>query len=271
MVVFGSTSVDESMVTGESVPITKTVGSIVFGGTVNQHGLIHVKVSKLASESTVSNIIRLVEEAQASKPDIQRTGDRIASYFVPVIVGLSVVVFIIWIALASANKVDTDLSPLPFALQFFLAVLIISCPCAIGLAVPTAVMVATGVGAEHGILIKGGVVLELCHKANTIVFDKTGTLTYGKPTVSQHTLFSNKYDDRAFLFHVGSAEMGSEHVLGKAIVQYAQQQGEQLQEPTDFKTTPGKGLSCVISSNFVAIGNRDWMSEHGNMQRMVEI
>lgn len=253
------------MITGESFPVTKGVKSSVCGGTINQQGVLYVQVTRMASESTVSNITRLVEEAQASKPPVQRLADVIAAYFVPAIVVLSIVVFIIWVSLAATNVVNPDLAPVPFALRFFLAVLVISCPCAVALAVPPAMMIGSGVAAKYGILFKGGEVLERCHKVTTVVFDKTGTLTVGKPTVVSFYTFGDKHDKKELLRFAGSAELGSEHILGRAIVNFAK--GEQcgdLSMPQDFESTPGKGLSCSTLGSTVLLGNKLWMTENGS-------
>jgi Cu+-exporting ATPase len=262
IIVQGYSSVNEAMITGESLPVNKGVNSSVYGGTINQQGVIHVRATKCVGESTVSNIVQLVQEAQSSKAPIQRIGDVISSYFVPIIVALSVAVFIIWISLAASDSVETNRAAFPFALQFFIAVLVISCPCAVGLAVPTAIMVGTGVGAKLGVLFKGGSVIEICHKVNVIVFDKTGTLTYGQPLVTKYEVFEHKYKEQ-FLAIVGSAELGSEHVIGKAIVKYAQEK-HTLKEPSKFVATPGKGFTCVVRSKSVIVGNKQWLKENGN-------
>ena len=261
IVVYGSSNINESMVTGESMPVIKTAGSLVYGGTVNQQGTIHIQVTRTVAENTVSSIARLVENAQSAKAPIQRIADVISTYFVPIVIVLSVSIFIIWISLAVSGSVTASVSPLPFALQFFIATLVISCPCAIGLAAPTAIMVGSGVGAKLGILFKGGPVIEICHKINTIVFDKTGTLTYGTPKVVKHVVFLSKFEDN-FLELVGSAELGSEHVLGKAIVKYAQATCK-LAEPCGYEAEPGKGLRCKVSKNKMIVGNKLWLKENG--------
>jgi Cu+-exporting ATPase len=269
IIVFGITTIDESMVTGESTPVLKTIRSSVYGGTVNQQGTIHVQVTRTVAESTVSAITKLVEDAQASKAPIQRIADVISSYFVQTIIALAVAAFIIWMSVASTGSVTTDLAPLPFALQFFIAVLIISCPCAIGLAVPTAIMVGTGVGAKLGILLKGGSVVEACHKVTTIIFDKTGTLTQGTLVVVRHKVFEDKYAD-TFLLLAGSAETGSEHVIGKAIVKYTEEEGKcKLKQPRNFEAVPGKGLQCKVSKKTIIIGNKQWLHENGTVSKFL--
>ncbi len=265
VVVFGSTTVDESMVTGESMPVSKVIGSSVYGGTVNQSGTIHMRTTSTAAGGTLATINRLVEEAQGSKPNIQRIADRIAAYFIPIILLLSLTVFVLWCILAATDAVDTGgLFVVPFGLQFGITVLVVSCPCAIGLAAPTAIMVGTGLAAKHGILFKGGPVLETCRKVSTVVFDKTGTLTHGKPVVTSFCMLSETpLDPHDFWYLVGSAELGSEHVLGKAVAAHARQETPRdLDEPTDFTAVPGKGLYCGVGDRAVVIGNRIWMQEH---------
>lgn len=262
VVVFGSSAVDESTVTGESIPVSKSVGDTVYGSTINQHGLIHVRVTKIASESTLASISRLVEQAQNSKAEIQRTADRIASYFVPAIVVVAILVFTVWISISATGSVDTkDTRPLPFSLRFALAVLVVSCPCAFGLAVPTAIMVGTSVGAKLGVLFKSGPILETCHNINTVIFDKTGTLTVGRPTVTSCEVFTENLSRREFLSIVGSAELGSEHVLGKAIATYAREERCELLNPSSYQAAPGKGLVCVVGKRSICIGTRQWLFE----------
>ena len=269
VVAFGTTSVDESMVTGEAMPVTKRSGDAVYGGTINQHGSVHVRATKAASESTLASIARLVEEAQLTKPAAQRVADLVAALFVPSILLLTLLVFSGWLLLAATDAVDTSEHPVPFALRFALAVLVISCPCAIGLAVPTAVMAGTSVAAKHGILFKGGAILETCHRARAVVFDKTGTLTRGRPSVTDlHILVDGGEDPsrREVLHLIGSAERASEHVLGRIIYEYCRNElggGHALDEAGDFLAVPGKGLSCTVAGRAVAIGNRLWMQEQG--------
>jgi len=214
-------------------------------------------------ENTLSNFGKLVEEAQASKAPMQRIADEISAYFVPVVIIISIVVFFIWYALAATERIHTSMEPLPFALQFGLSLLVISCPCAFGLAVPTAIMVGTSVGARLGILFKSGPILEMCHQVNTVVFDKTGTLTHGKLKVTEYQI-SDKYSEHQFFYYVGSAELGSEHILGTALSTYAQEYRLcALVQPNHFQATPGKGLECAVDGKDVLIGNLGWLQDHG--------
>jgi len=271
IIAFGSTSVDESMITGEAMPVAKVLGDTVYGGTINQYGGVHVRATKTASESTLASIASLVEQAQLTKPAVQRVADLIAALFVPSVLLLTLLVFSGWLVLAMTKIVDVSGHAVPFALRFALAVLIISCPCAIGLAVPTAIMAGTSIAAKHGILFKSGAALETCHQASGIVFDKTGTLTQGHPSVTNlHILAGDS--DAAFSRHqvlhlIASAERMSEHVLGRVIFEYCQTEiggeGHLFEEASNFVAAPGKGLSCTISGLVIAIGNRLWIKEHG--------
>jgi Cu+-exporting ATPase len=262
IVVFGSTSIDESMLSGESLPVSKQVNDPVYGSTINQNGTIYVRVTKIASENTLSAIDKLIHESQTSKVPIQRVADTVSAYFVPIIMIISILAFILWLSLVYGKVLKTDVHPVTFALQFALAILVISCPCAISLAAPTAVMVGIGVGAKFGVLFKSGAVIETCHKVNSIIFDKTGTLTNGKPVVTDCIIIDNKFDMKTLLGFIGSAELGSEHVLGKAIVEHAQNQGVNIEQPINFTAEPGKGLTCSVQNNDVLAGNSIWMQEN---------
>jgi len=356
VVVGGASFVDEASLTGESVPAAKRDGDVVYGGTSNASGVLYVRVTRAASENMLASIAALVKAAQSSKPQAQQFADRLAARFVPTILILSTVVFFIWLGVALGNAVElpSNMSSLTFALQFALATLVVSCPCAIGLAVPTAIMVATGVGAKFGILFKGGIELERTHKLQVIVFDKTGTLTRGQPNVTRSMLlprrshanasgagawsavfgvpvpasaanavtchldeckdsiaadakfgtngltpalspsddsFDDIYgDDKAhvvvrsaaplpppptraatseeatFWRLVGSAETGSEHPLGAAIVAHAREQllrsapGVSLEMPADFVSVVGSGVRCRIGEHVVAVGKRSFVT-----------
>ncbi len=265
IIIQGSTSVDESMLTGESMPVFKEEGDEVIGGTINNEGLIKVKATKVGNETALAQIIKLVQEAQSSKAPIQAFADRVSQYFVPAVVLISVLDFIFWFSLTSLG-VFTDLPPGtgPFLFSFLLAVavLVIACPCALGLATPTAVMVGTGVAASNGILIKGGEPLERAHQVNAVIFDKTGTLTHGKPKVTDVVLSKKEVTEEELLYFAASAEYGSEHPLGKAIVEKAKEQGISLKEPRDFEAVKGLGIKANIDGKTVLVGNRRFMTSN---------
>ena len=242
----GTSALDESMVTGESLPVEKNVGDTVIGATINKTGSFEFEATKIGAETTLSQIIRLIEEAQGSKAPIQAFADRISSWFVPVVIGLALLTLIVWLLLGAA---------IPFALMAFTAVIVIACPCALGLATPTAIMVGTGKGAEHGILIKGGEPLEAAEKIKAIVFDKTGTLTNGKPEVTDIISFSNT-DEDDILQISASLEKSSEHPLAEAIYSYADEEGVKLDEVFDFKAIPGHGVEGKINGKKYYFGNR---------------
>ncbi len=214
----------------------------------------------------------MVEQAQTLKPPIQRIADVISSYFTPVVLVLAVAVFAAWCAAGGSGSVDTDgLHFVPFALQFSITVLVVSCPCAIGLASPTAIMVGTGVAARKGILFKGGPAVEACHKVNVLIFDKTGTLTVGKPTVTDCEFLDDSVDAETFWHVVGSAESASEHALARAIVEHAKQRpGPPLVEPEDFEAVPGQGMSCSVGGWRVLVGNRKFVTEQVSIPEEAE-
>lgn len=249
IVVKGRTSVDESMITGESIPIEKGVDAVVIGSTINKNGSIVLKATKVGKDTALASIIKVVEEAQGSKAPIQRLADVISGYFVPIVVGIAILTFIVWIAFVQPGQIEP-------ALVAAIAVLVIACPCALGLATPTSIMVGTGRAAESGILFKGGEHLERTHKVDTIVFDKTGTITKGKPEV---TNFSG---DKETLQLLASAEKGSEHPLAEAIVAYATEKDIDLIEVDDFTAIPGHGIEARISGNHILVGNRKLMQDH---------
>lgn len=247
----GSSSVDESMITGESIPIEKNVKNRVIGGTINKTGSFEFLADRIGAETTLSQIIRLVEEAQGSKAPIQAIADRISAYFVPVVIGLALVTFVVWYFVLGAA--------LSFALMAFTSVIVIACPCALGLATPTAIMVGTGKGAEHGILIKGGEPLESAGKINTIIFDKTGTLTNGKPVVTDIISFLGTSDEEVIQW-AASLEKQSEHPLAEAIYQYAQEEDINLLEVKNFEAIPGQGVQGKIDKKLFYFGNRKLMT-----------
>lgn len=243
----GSSALDESMVTGESLPIEKNIGDGVIGATINKNGSFEFKATKVGSETTLAQIIRLIEEAQGSKAPIQAFADRISAYFVPIVLILAILTFVIWYLILGQS--------LSFTLMAFTAVIVIACPCALGLATPTAIMVGTGKGAEYGILIKGGEPLEAAEKIKAIVFDKTGTLTNGKPEVTDILSFSSA-DEDDILQISASLEKSSEHPLAEAIINYADEEGVDLDEVNDFKAIPGHGVEGEINGKKYFFGNR---------------
>ncbi|HII99988.1 MAG TPA: copper-translocating P-type ATPase [Candidatus Methanomethylophilaceae archaeon] len=238
VIVDGRTSVDESMVTGESIPSFKEVGDEVIGGTINVNGTITVRVTRLGKETVLSQIVQMVEDAQASKAPIQRIADRVSAYFVPIVVLAALAAFVFWFAVGF-DIYGSELGRLPMALMVFISVLVISCPCALGLATPTAIMVGTGKGAEYGILIRDGAALEKAGNINVIAFDKTGTLTVGEPFVTDVI----PYGDEDILRIAASGEKGSEHPVAEAVIRkYREERGEEPLDPEDFQADPGRGL-----------------------------
>ncbi|MGH7403139.1 MAG: copper-translocating P-type ATPase, partial [Candidatus Rokuibacteriota bacterium] len=253
----GASAVDESMLTGESLPVEKRPGAAVFGATMNKTGTFQFEATKVGKDTVLAQIIQLVEAAQGSKPPLQRMADRIASVFVPVVIGIAVASSGAWMLWGPA---PAGL----FALSSFMAVLLIACPCAIGLAAPTAVMVGIGKGAEHGILFRGAEALELASKLSTVVLDKTGTLTRGEPVVTD-LLPRNGAPPEEILRLTASAERGSEHPLGAAIVRHAEEQGLLLSTPTEFEAIPGHGVRATVDGRALLLGNGKLMRERGLM------
>lgn len=252
----GFSAVDESMITGESIPVEKGEGDEVIGGTVNKTGSFTFKATKVGKDTALAQIIRLVQEAQGSKAPVQRLADKVASIFVPVVILIAVITFFVWILFGPEHAFN-------FALLNFVSVLIIACPCALGLATPTAIMVGTGKGAENGVLIKGGESLEIAHRLDTVVFDKTGTLTKGNPEVTDIVATSPfKVDD--ILRLAASAEKGSEHPLGEAIVAKAMEKGISLSKPKEFNAIPGQGIEVKVDGGEVLLGN-DKLMLHENV------
>jgi Cu+-exporting ATPase len=263
VIVAGSSSVDESMITGESLPVEKTLGDSVIGATINKMGAFKFEARKVGKETALAQIIRLVEDAQGSKAPIQRLADQIAAVFVPIVVALALATFAVWFLIGGS-----------FANAFvnFVAVLIIACPCALGLATPTAIMVGTGKGAENGVLIRSGGALETAHKVTAIMLDKTGTLTQGAPAVMDVVARSKFQVQRSnlepatlnperFLQLVASAEKNSEHPLGQAIVKHAQDAGLTLNEPTEFGAVSGHGVRARVDGYDILVGNTKLMSD----------
>ena len=254
VVVEGQSSVDESMLTGESIPVEKNIGDKVFGASINKNGVIQVKAQAIGKDTVISKIIKLVENAQGSKAPIAKIADKVSGYFVPTVMLIATVAGIIWYYLGSRGIVKIHEAPSIFALTIFVAVMVIACPCSLGLATPTAIMVGTGRGAELGILIKSGEALEKAHKIDTIVFDKTGTLTIGKPKVTDIMSFSN-IDEDEILRVAGALEEYSEHPLGEAIVEAGKERKLQFPKVEKFESITGKGVTGVIDGKKVYIGN----------------
>lgn len=252
-VVDGASSVNESMLTGEPLPVEKEAGDTVFAATLNTLGAFRFRATKVGRDTVLQQIVRLVQEAQGSKAPIQRLADRISGIFVPIVICIAIATFMIWFV---AAPVDTRLT---MALLTFVSVLIIACPCALGLATPTAIMVGTGRGAQAGILIKGGEALETAHKLNTIVLDKTGTITEGQPQVTD--ILPQGFDENELLRLAASAERGSEHPLGEAIVRSAQERGLKLSQPQKFNAVAGHGLEATVGEYRVLVGNAKLMRD----------
>ena len=251
VVIEGSSAVDESMLTGESLPVDKQPGDEVVGATINKQGMLKFKTTKVGAETALATIIRLVSEAQASKAPIQRLADRVSSFFVPAIIGIAGLTLLVW-----WFGVGDGFTP---AMMRMVAVLVIACPCALGLATPTAIMVGTGKGAEQGILFKNSEALEAAHTLKFVLLDKTGTITEGEPSVTD-IIFTDRESEHLQL--VASAERGSEHPLGEAIVRAAQEQGLTLVEPDSFEAVAGHGIIAHVDGHHVVAGNLKLMAEH---------
>ena len=252
VVTAGYSSVDEKLLTGESIPVEKNVGSEVIGATINKTGLLTIRATKVGDETALSQIIHLVEEAQASSAPVQKFADRVTSYFVPIILTVAAVSFTYW-------YITSDFTT---AFLILLAVLLIACPCALGIATPTAILAGVGKGAEYGILLRSGEYVEKARKLSTVVFDKTGTLTKGEPSVTDTKTF-NSYTPQEVLKFAASAEKGSEHPLAEAILNKAQNDGIILEAVDKFEALPGRGIQCTIKGKRVLLGNRKLMQEQG--------
>lgn len=248
----GSSAVDESMLTGESLPVEKAVGDTITGATVNKTGSFEFRVTHIGSDTVLAQIIRLIEEAQGSKAPIQAFADKISAWFVPAVIGIAILTFIVWYFVFGAT--------ISFALMAFTAVIVIACPCALGLATPTAIMVGTGKGAEYGILVKGGEPLETAYRVNAIIFDKTGTLTKGKPEVTDIVSVGSA-DTATVLMVAASLEKSSEHPLAEAIYSYAQAEKTDLQEVEHFQAILGHGVKGMVKKTTYYFGNRRLMEE----------
>lgn len=259
IVVKGGSSVDESMLTGESLPVEKGAGDEVIGGSMNYNGAMQIEVTRTGADTTLSKIIRLMEDAQGKKAPISKLADTVAGYFVPAVLLIAVAAAIGW-ALAGQN--------LAFILRIFVSVLVIACPCALGLATPTAIMVGTGVGAGNGILIKSGEALERTHLIDTVVLDKTGTVTEGKPRVIQ--IITGEMKEEELLLLAASCEVPSEHPLGAAIVEAARERGMELRETEQFESLTGKGIRAILNGKEIYIGNARMLMELGISQGNME-
>ena len=254
IVVEGMSTVDESMLTGEPMPVEKKEGAAVVGGTINKNGFLKFRATKVGKDTALAQIIRLVEQAQGSKAPIQRLADSVSGVFVPVVIGIAALTFLIWYFVGG--------EPFAFALTAFISVMVIACPCALGLATPTAIMVGTGKGAQNGILIKTAEALERAYRIKTIVFDKTGTITKGKPAVTD-TVALNGFDEGEILRLAAIAEKGSEHPLGEAIVEAGREGHQELADPESFESLSGRGVLARIEGKEVLLGNRGLMGESG--------
>ena len=249
----GESSVNEAMLTGESLPVEKAEGSEVIGGSVNQNGVLYVKVTRTGEDTTLARIIRFVEDAQGKKAPISRLADKVAGIFVPTVIAIALVAAIAW---AIAGQ------PFAFVLKVFTSVLVIACPCALGLATPTAIMVGTGLGARHGILIRSGEILEITHNIDTVVLDKTGTVTQGTPAVT--SVLPYETDADTLLCTAAAVEAVASHPLADAITSYAAAQGmESLAKPETFENLSGRGLKATVDGGVILAGNRRLMEEHG--------
>ncbi|NLK99403.1 MAG: copper-translocating P-type ATPase [Clostridiales bacterium] len=261
IVVSGVTSVDESMLTGESIPVEKHTGDTVIGASINKNGSIHYKATRVGKDTALAQIIKLVEDAQGSKAPIAKLADIISGYFVPIVIVLAVLSGLAWYLVGGES--------ITFALTIFISVLVIACPCALGLATPTAIMVGTGKGAENGVLIKSGEALEIAHTIDTVVLDKTGTITEGKPKVTD-IITADNITEKQLLSLSASAEKGSEHPLGEAIVEYAETMGIQTEKASEFKAIPGHGIEVTINGQLILLGNRKLMIDRNISLRKLE-
>lgn len=253
-VIEGNTAVDESMLTGESIPVDKTIGSKVYGATINKNGLIKMKALKVGKDTALAQIIKIVENAQGQKAPIQRLADKISGIFVPTVISIAVITYIIWLVFIKPGQFAE-------ALDALISVLVIACPCALGLATPTSIMAGSGRAAELGILFKGGEYLEQTHHINTVVLDKTGTITKGMPELTD-IIVEDFIEERLFLSFIGSVEKGSEHPLAQAIVKGVENKGIKLREVKDFEAIPGHGVKGIVNQKEIIVGTRKLMKEH---------
>lgn len=253
-VIAGNSAVDESMLTGESIPVDKVTGDSLYGSTINKNGSIKMKATKIGRDTALAQIIKVVEDAQGSKAPIQRLADKISGIFVPIVVGIAIVTFLVWFLVVEPGEVTP-------ALEALIAVLVIACPCALGLATPTSIMAGSGRAAEFGILFKGGEHLETTHHIDTVVVDKTGTVTYGKPKLTD-VLMEEGMKESDFLAYIGAAERQSEHPLAEAIVDGIKERGITLLEVTSFEAIPGYGVKAVVNEQEVLVGTKKLMNQN---------
>lgn len=254
-VVEGTSAIDESMLTGESLPVDKKAGDLLYGSTINKNGFIKMTATKVGRDTALAQIIKVVEDAQGSKAPIQRMADKISCIFVPIVVGFAILTFLVWIIWVKPG----EFTP---ALEVLIAILVIACPCALGLATPTSIMAGSGRAAEFGILFKGGEHLEQTQSIDTVVVDKTGTVTHGKPVLTD-VLVADGQDEEKFLSLIGAAEKQSEHPLAEAIVQGIQDKGIELGNIQFFEAIPGYGVQATVSCQGVIIGTRKLMQQYG--------
>ncbi len=262
VIIEGYSSIDESLLTGESIPVDKTVGDEVIGATINKYGTFKFEATKIGKDTALAQIIKVVEEAQGSKAPIQRMADIISSYFVPAVIGIAVLTFLVWYFVAEPGDFNR-------ALINFTAVLVIACPCALGLATPTSIMVGTGKGAENGILFKGGEHLENAHQIDTVVLDKTGTITRGQPEVTDIVNLT-ELEEKEILYFAATAEKGSEHPLGQAIVKYGEEILGEVASAEEFAAIPGRGIAARIKGKSVLLGTRKMMQEKKIVVKEIE-
>ncbi|MEK6859730.1 MAG: heavy metal translocating P-type ATPase [Nanoarchaeota archaeon] len=257
IIIEGESAIDESMITGESMPVEKKKGDTVIGATINKHGSFKFKATKVGANSTLAQIIKLIEDAQGKKAPIQKFADRISAYFVPAVILIALVSFLIWYFVAGQT--------FEFSLIIAVSVLVIACPCALGLATPTAIMVGTGKGAEKGILIKGGDALETAHKLYAVVFDKTGTLTQGKPEVTDIITANDNINEKELLKLAASLEQNSEHPLAQAVVNKAKEKNIKLEDIKSFKAVPGHGVEGLYKSKKLIVGKPEYIRKICNL------
>jgi P-type Cu+ transporter len=254
MIISGESAIDESMITGESVPVDKKAGDPVIGSTINKNGSLHIEATKVGKDTALAQIIQVVEQAQGSKAPIQRLADKISGIFVPIVVGIAVITFLIWYFFVAPGQFAG-------ALEKMIAVLVIACPCALGLATPTSIMAGSGRAAEYGILFKGGEYLERTHNITTVILDKTGTITNGAPMLTD-VILANNWNEKEVLQFIGSAEMNSEHPLAEAIVNGIKEKGIELVSPEQFEAIPGFGIKAVVNGKVILVGTRKLLEQN---------